>query len=179
MNWQARRDGLCITSAGKDLIIYDETGHTLHTLNPMAAFVWQRLDGTTSAQSILAAAQASVDPSVEMAMIDTALEGMAKAGLLEGNPLPVRSHSRRAILRRAAITGAVVPSVVSITAPLAAQAQSVTCNPGQFPTAEQCEIALVDFELTLDPDCSVVVEPYCVKLTFGPCYAINYAVNCV
>lgn len=113
---QARRADLIVTEVGPDLLVYDTHAKQLHTLPEPIAIVWRRCDGRATVADI-----ADQTFLAEDAVI-AAVEQLRGAGLLEGAlPLQRPSRDRRTLLKQAA-AGAVI---VSVTAPLAAQAQSI------------------------------------------------------
>lgn len=119
-----RVDDLVITESGLDLLVYDKATHTLHTLNALSANVFGHCNGTTTRAHLIRDTDA--DPNT----VELALDQLQHAGLLEGSSTSAPNHttSRRRLLRKAGIAiGA--PAIVSMTAPLASAATSVTCTP--------------------------------------------------
>jgi hypothetical protein len=116
----ARTRGLVVTESAGELLVYDQEQHHIHHLNPVSAGVWR---GCTGNQSILDVAAAT---GLDIDQVRLALRQLAGANLLEGDLLissiPSRS-SRRALLKKSGIA-VMIPAVVSVTAPLAAQATS-------------------------------------------------------
>lgn len=124
----ARRDRLVTTELADEVVLYDTTTNQLHSLNPTAAFVWQRCDGRTPVADI--AHQFGPAFGVEQAedLVWSALDQLADQGLLVGEtarPEWVAGISRRDLMKRAAVTALVlVPLVRSLVAPTPAAAQS-------------------------------------------------------
>lgn len=118
----ARINGLAIMDSGSELLVYDQDSHHIHHLNRISATIWRFCDGRRSVAEIAAAAETS-EPIVRQA-----LGKLSEARLLNAELSPtIRTdgRSRRALLKKAAIAGA-IPAIVSVSAPLAAHAYS-TC----------------------------------------------------
>jgi hypothetical protein len=117
---------LATSEVGDEVLVYDQTSHHVHHLNPACASVWQECDGRTAIASIAAGLGLSIDT------VQVALGSLARANLLEGSvpsSLVVPGQSRRSFLRKATIAGSVaLPAVVSVSAPTAAG----TSSPGQL-----------------------------------------------
>jgi hypothetical protein len=87
-------------------------------LNPTAAAIWAKLDGTATLASLCAAL------TLEERVVLAGLEQLSEAGLLLG-PLPVQTTmKRREMLKTIGKIAAVAPLVASITAPTPAMAAS-------------------------------------------------------
>jgi hypothetical protein len=112
--------GLVTTEVGDDVLVYDQDSHQIHQLNASSAAVWRLCDGRRSVNDIALASKLTQDT------VRIALARLADSNLLNG-PLPVElrltGQTRRKLMKRAALAGAGA-TIVSITAPLAAHAQS-------------------------------------------------------
>jgi hypothetical protein len=137
-----RREGLIVETLGDELLVYDTDTGRAHSLNPVAAAVWQECDGARSAAAIAATVGVTEDE------VWRALTQLDERGLLEGE-LPRRmsgpEYSRRQAMRRVGLIGAsaalTAPLVKSIVVPTAAQAgASASCvtinNPCGTPVGE-------------------------------------------
>ena len=110
-----RISDLVVSQVGADTVVFDQQRNHLHTLPAQIAEVWRLLDGITTVDEIARTSGLSA------AEVDAALMQLGDAGLLEDWSAPViATRDRRSLLRKAAIGAA----IVSVTAPLAAQAQS-------------------------------------------------------
>lgn len=136
--WQpmARLDHLVVNEVGDEVLVYDQTTHAIHHLNAASTTVWRGCDGHTPVAGIAMSAGLT-EETVRMA-----LAKLADAGLLT-TALPAAlggaAQSRRTFMKKAAIAGT-IPAIVSVTAPLAAQAQSLffgTCT-RIFDTISDC-----------------------------------------
>jgi len=111
----ARFENLIMTETGDKIIVNDQASHQIHYLNQPAATVWRLCDGHASVAGIACSA------GMTDGMVRTALAKLADARLLEDElardqrgPAP----SRRASMRQA-VTSGHIPTVVSVTAPMA------------------------------------------------------------
>lgn len=124
----ARVDDLVITETGDELVVYDKERHHIHHLNHTSAVVWRLCDGRRSIDDVANDGSIELGAAIDEEVVRAALTYLADAGLLSGEmsggTSPQRG-SRRALVRRAAIKGAIVaPLVMSMTAPTAAMASS-------------------------------------------------------
>lgn len=116
----ARSDGLIVTEAGGDTLVYDLATHRAHSLDPAAARLWRLCDGTRDVAAVAAAAGTSEE------IARYGLARLSAVGLVVGAPSDAAPISRRALLRRAAAVGAtvVLPVVLSVIAPTTLQSQA-------------------------------------------------------
>ena len=108
----ARNEGLIVESVDGELLVYDTERNRAHCLDPRAAAVWRACDGTRTIAEIAGAA------GIETELARQALVQLGEAHLLTARPR--RKPTRRQMLAAAAV----VPLVMSISAPAAAQAAS-------------------------------------------------------
>jgi Coenzyme PQQ synthesis protein D (PqqD) len=124
-----RREGLIVEALDDELLVYDSERAKAHSLNRVAATVWELSDGERDAAAIAAAADVSEDD------VWRALSQLEERRLLDGE-LPRRmsgpEYSRRQAVRRMGLIGAsaafAAPLVKSIVVPTAAQA-GASCVP--------------------------------------------------
>lgn len=125
----ARRRRLVVEGADGETLVYDQRHDRAHCLNPAATAVWRASDGNTTVTDITRRMSREGLPADE-AVVWMALARLQDADLLESPlrlPTPERSFSRKEVLRvlgQAAGITLLLPAVISITAPLAAQAAS-------------------------------------------------------
>ena len=118
-----------MSRVGTDLVIFDpETAH-LHTLPAPVAAVWQACNGTAEVTAI------ATSTGLTLLQVEAALLQLREATLVEPEPAATvpSSRDRRTLLKRAALGAA----MVSVTAPMAVQAQSaaiIAC--ATFPTVQ-------------------------------------------
>jgi hypothetical protein len=130
----ARREGLIVESLGDELLVYDGERNRAHSLNGVAAAVWEACDGMNSARELAEAASAKLGEPVSEEAVWRALSQLDERRLLAGE-LPRRmsgpEYSRRQAVRRMSVIGAsaafAAPLVKSIVVPTAAQAQQASC----------------------------------------------------
>jgi hypothetical protein len=115
---------LVTSEVGDEVLVYDQDSNHIHRLNETSAAVWRLCDGRRSVTDIALAAGMTDDT------VRIALAKLADSNLLDG-PLPIElrltGQSRRKLLKRAVLAGAGA-TIVSVTAPIAAAAQSTSCN---------------------------------------------------
>jgi hypothetical protein len=128
MSCPQRSPTVHIEEMGEEVCLYDRQRRQVHALNPTAALVWQRCDGTTSPEGLAAALQENfaVPDNAAAALVEVALWDLARAHLIT-LPEPARpappAMARRDLLRRG-VAVALLPVVHSIVAPSPAAAQS-------------------------------------------------------
>lgn len=131
----ARSEGLIVESLEDELLVYDSERDRAHSLNAVAATVWELSDGRREAAVLAETAAAKLGEPVSEAAVWRALSQLDERGLLVG-ALPRRmsgpEYSRRQALRRMGMIGAsaafAAPLVKSIVVPTAAQA-GASCVP--------------------------------------------------
>jgi hypothetical protein len=124
----ARQENLVVQELPDEVMVYDLKRHKAHCLNKTAAFIWHHCDGQTTAAEMARLLGQEAGSPVDEEVVWYALDKLGKAELLEGKlHLPVKDGlSRRRMMRRLG-AGAMValPLVVSLVAPMAAQAVTV------------------------------------------------------
>jgi hypothetical protein len=131
----ARSEGLLVESLGDELLIYDSDRDRAHSLNAVAAAVWELSDGRRSVAELAEAATAKLGDPVSEEAASRALSQLEERRLLVGQlprRMSGRDFSRRQALARAGVIGATAafaaPLVKSIVVPTAAYAQA-SCVP--------------------------------------------------
>jgi hypothetical protein len=132
MNPRARQDELIVEDLPDEIVIYDRQRHKVHRLNRTAGLVWRHSDGRTSVGELARMLHAELDLPVDESLVWMALSRLARARLLcEPVPRPIEevSISRREVLRRLGLAGALLlPVVTSVTALTPAMAQLPPCK---------------------------------------------------
>jgi hypothetical protein len=126
-----RREGLIVESFDDELLLYDSDSARAHSLNRVAAAVWELSDGVRDAKELANAAGVTEDD------VWRALSQLEERNLLDGE-LPRRmsgpEYSRRQAVRRMGLIGAsaafAAPLVKSIVVPTAAEAGASCVPPG-------------------------------------------------
>jgi hypothetical protein len=83
-----RSRGLAAVELDGDLVVYDPADQVLHVLNPAAALVWDRCDGTTTVAEIVAELSRWVArPATDLAgEIAAAVADLRHLGLVDSDP---------------------------------------------------------------------------------------------
>jgi hypothetical protein len=131
----ARSEGLIVESLEHELLVYDTERDRAHSLNAVAAAVWELSDGRRDAGLLAEGAAAKLGEAVSEEAVWRALSQLDERGLLDGE-LPRRisgpEYSRRQAVRRMGVIGAsaafAAPLVKSIVVPTVAQA-GASCVP--------------------------------------------------
>ena len=117
----ARFEHLIMTDAGGEIVVIVPASCHIHYLNESAATVWRLCDGHASVAGIARSA------GMTDVMVRAALAKLSEARLLQGDlasDLRGPAPSRRASRQQAALA-VTFPTVVSVTAPMLADANSV------------------------------------------------------
>jgi hypothetical protein len=121
---QARTSDLVVKGLGEELLVYDLARHRAHSLNRVAAAVWQACDGTRGVVALGVAAAGAIGHPVPAEAVRYALQALGRAQLLQG-PTEEGGLTRRQVMARLGTAAAVaLPLVTTIIAPTAAQALS-------------------------------------------------------
>lgn len=116
---KARKEELVLQEVEGELLVYDLRSNQAHCLNETAALVFRRCDGQSTVAEVSAQLRAR-DAALDEEALTLALSELARAGLLE-EPVGL---SRREFTRRAGLAAALLPAVVTMLAPTAAEAAS-------------------------------------------------------
>jgi len=124
------RRQISVQRVGSETLLYDERRHKAFCLNASSAAVWNLADGQRTVAEIGAAASCELGIEVGEDLVRFGLEELCRDGLVEADGLVEKiaagpSISRRAVLQTLGVGGAMLlPVVVAIMAPTAAEAQS-------------------------------------------------------
>lgn len=114
---------LVVESLGEETLVFDRRSDTAHCLNPVASLVWASCDGERTVGD-LAALVAGIGEEDADQLVERALGDLRERRLILADGVSRRSAiSRMAGIGASAIS---VPMVVSILAPTAAWAGSIT-----------------------------------------------------
>ncbi len=148
MNPQARKDKLTVRELPDETLVYDLERHKAHCLNATCALVWKHCDGRTSLAGLARLVQENLHIAQGEAVVQLALEQLSRRHLLEEQVEPLTEEarlSRRAVLRRLALTAVALPLAMTIAAPKAhAQISKEILKCGVFndkgicPSGETC-----------------------------------------
>ena len=150
---RARTEGLVINDLTDEVLVYDIKRDKAHCLNQTAAAVWRLCDGQRTATQIAAhvSAQWAVgsgqqservnDHALTEQMVWLALEQLGRDHLLEERmtwPAAIPHMSRREAMRLGLGAAIAVPIIVSISAPLPAQAGTCKAKNANCSTGAEC-----------------------------------------
>lgn len=118
----ARSERVIIEALGDELLVYDLDSDEAHSLDASAAAIWQACDGAVTVAEI------SARVGLSEAAVRLTVERLAGLDLLAAGSFTPPAVTRRAVLRRGLVAGAVAtaaaPMITSIVAPAAAQTTS-------------------------------------------------------
>lgn len=135
----ARYDAFVVKELGDETLVYDTETHTAHCLNRTAAAVWRACDGRTTISEIARRVHREAGLPDDAAFIKLALADLGKAGLLEETGVFAAGPSRREVLKRLAVGGAVaLPLISSLLAPTVASAATCLADGEACTTDAQC-----------------------------------------
>lgn len=130
---RARRAALLVQELPDELLVYDKKRHQAHCLNRMASLIWRLCDGETTPTGLAERVGEALHAPIPEEVIWHGLDQLRQFDLLEAaNPPPAgRAHlgRREMIVEVGGLIGVALPLVLSITAPIAADAQSVPGGP--------------------------------------------------
>lgn len=136
----ARRERLIVKKLKDEVLIYDLDRDKAHCLNRSAAAIWQWCDGRTSPAQIASKLQKETGQAIDQRFVWLVLEQLGRDSLLELRlewPATIPRISRREAVRRIGLS-AVLPIVVSITAPMPAQAASCKASGDICANSAEC-----------------------------------------
>ena len=128
----ARTDALVIKELQDEVLVYDLQRHKAHCLNSTAASVWRRCDGKLTVPDMTRLLEKEVKTPVKDEVVWLALQQLDKFHLLQNRatrPSATPGLSRRELVRGIGVTALLLPAIISIIAPTAAQAQSSCGKP--------------------------------------------------
>ena len=127
---RARTEGLVIKALPDEVLVHDLARHRTHCLNRSAAAVWRLCNGQRTPAEITRTLTQAPEGRWSDEAVRLALDELGRAHLLT-DVLIGRTEAggvtRRQTLQRLAAAAVVVPTVATIVAPRAAQAQSQAC----------------------------------------------------
>ena len=140
---RARKDGLVIKELVNETLVYDLETDEAHCLNQTAALVWKSCDGTTTIASMTSLLQEELDRSVSADVVWLAVKQLRDFHLVESydeETVAMPLVSRRNLVLKYAPAALVLPLILSISAPTAAQASTnPACATPPFPQGCACQ----------------------------------------
>ena len=127
------QESVSIQQIGTESLVYDERRHKAFCLNESSSVIWQLADGERTIAEISAAASLQLKTPVSEDLVLFAIDELRRDGLIESSSVdePAPALSRRAMLRRLGVSGALLlPMIAAVLAPTAAQAYNgcVDCS---------------------------------------------------
>ena len=139
---RARKDGLVVKELVNETLVYDLERDEAHCLNQTAALVWKRCDGKTTIAKMTSVLQEQSDTSVSADVVWLAVKQLRHFHLVDSydETVAVPSVSRRNLVLKYAPAALVLPLILSISAPTAAQASTnPACATPPFPQGCACQ----------------------------------------
>src|SRR5712691_1396592 len=137
-----RKDGLVVKELGNETLVYDLERDEAHCLNQTAALVWKRCDGKTTIAKMTSFLGEQLGTSVSADVVWLAVKQLRDFHLVESydaETVAMRSVSRRNLVLKYAPAALVLPLIMSISAPTAAQASTnPACATPPFPQGCPC-----------------------------------------
>ena len=131
MKPSAREDHLVVRELLEETLVYDLETDRAHCLSPIAARVWRLCDGKRTVSDLASRLRAGGQTDANEDMVWIALERLGRSRLLRERPVrpgqPLNLARRRVVMRGLRAAG-LLPFIISIVAPTASQAQSISCT---------------------------------------------------
>ncbi len=139
---RARKDGLVIKELVNETLVYDLERDEAHCLNQTAALVWKRCDGKTTIAKMTSLLREQLSTSVSADVVWFAVKQLRDFHLVESygeDTVAMPLVSRRNLVLKYAPAALVLPLIMSISAPTAAQASTnPACATPPFPQGCAC-----------------------------------------
>ncbi len=128
---KARDEDIVIQEVLDELLIYDKQRHQLYALNPIVAWLWQRLDGQADTQELAGHLSQQFPELAGQAehLLWATLQRLDEKHLLAQRvreQIPPQLETRRTMLKRMGLALALLPVVTTLAAPSPAQAQTLS-----------------------------------------------------
>ena len=140
----ARVDDLVVKQMQDETLVYDLQRHRAYCLNAASSLIWRHCDGQTDARGAAASLHRELGLPEDEEIVWMGVQNLRKARLLaeptEPRMLATR-YSRRKFLRQAVMATAaavLLPTVISIVAPTAAQAATCVTDCTGLPDGTPC-----------------------------------------
>lgn len=122
------KENLLVESLPEETLVYDLDRHRAHCLNPQAALLLEMADGTRSLEDLARILDQTFPEPTTQDAVRVGLDRLRRAGLLAwegsvatGESAPPPPQSRRTAIRKMATLGLVLPAVMTVVSPAAAQ----------------------------------------------------------
>ena len=138
----ARKDKLVIQELPDELLVYDLDRHKAHCLNKASAVVWKHCDGKRTVAEMTRLLERELATTIDDDVVRLALSQLRRFHLLEEESRTILGMkvSRRDLVRKYLPAALVLPLILSVPAPTAAQTGSGACTaPNNRPNGCPCE----------------------------------------
>lgn len=138
----ARKDQLVVQELPDELLVYDLDRHKAHCLNKASAVVWKHCDGKRTVSEMTRLLERELGTTIEDDVVRLALSQLRRFHLLEEESRTILGMkvSRRDLVRKYLPAALVLPLILSVPAPTAAQTGSNACSaPNNRPNGCPCE----------------------------------------
>jgi len=119
----ARKNDVIVEDLPGETVVFDKRNNKVHCLNSIALTVWENANGKRSVADLARIVSAESGNPCEESVIESAIEQLAEAGLIEAG-ITEKLLSRREVGRKLALAGSCAALVATITAPTPAKASS-------------------------------------------------------
>jgi hypothetical protein len=125
----ARTAALVVKELEDEVLVYDLERHKAHCLNQASAIVWKHCDGKTAVAEMTRLLERELGTSVDDDVVWLALAQLRRFHLLEeSKSIGMMKVSRRDLVRKYLPAALVLPVILSVPAPTAAQGGSTPCG---------------------------------------------------
>jgi len=125
---KTRVENIVVQDMNNEILIYDLKDNKAFCLNETSALIYQRCDGKNSVTEIKNSISKELNQSIAEDLIWLALNDLKKENLLEDSKefeIDFKGLNRRQVIKKVGLASMVIlPMVMSVTAPQAAQAGS-------------------------------------------------------
>ena len=153
----ARTKDIITLDLQDEILIYDLKINRAFSLNKTSTRVWRACNGVDSPEVIAFKTEMPLD------LVSFALAELDSMKLLEVGIPKNKSMSRRAMVEMGISAGIVLPMAISLTAPMAAAAQSIiaSCGNGFLEAPEACDDGNLAPGDGCDASCQIEPDPVC------------------
>jgi hypothetical protein len=120
---RSRTENLVVHELDDETLVYDLERNKAHCLNLTAALVWQHCDGAMTASQAARSLQSKLNSPVDTDLVWLAIKQLERFDLVESS-LKSPAVSRRKLILKYAPAALALPVILSINAPISAQAAS-------------------------------------------------------
>ncbi|MDQ3816770.1 MAG: PqqD family protein [Acidobacteriota bacterium] len=123
----ARTEKLIVRELEDEVLVYDLQRQKAHCLNRTSAFIWKHCDGKTTAGEMRHLLEREFATRVDEDVVWLALSQLRRFHLVEGGKGVGMKVTRRELVRKYLPAALILPVILSLATPAAAQAASGPC----------------------------------------------------